>query len=58
MIFKLSLPNVEKKHSANKLFTECYIFAECFIFNNTESKIKHSAKSIFTKCRKPLGKNI
>jgi hypothetical protein len=26
VIFKLSLPSVEKKHSAKKLFTECYIF--------------------------------
>jgi hypothetical protein len=26
MIFKLSLPSVGKKHSAKKLFAECYIF--------------------------------
>jgi hypothetical protein len=63
VIFKLSLPSVEKKHSAKKLFAECYIFDTRQQISlpsvkrtlNKEtlyrvSKIKHSAKSFFAEC--------
>jgi hypothetical protein len=47
----LSLPSVEKKHSAKKLFAECYIFDigkevnSQFVESSTECK-KHSAKTL------------
>jgi hypothetical protein len=60
VIFKLPLPSVEKKHSANKLFAECHstksFFAECR--KNTRQNIWHSTKSQIPVVTGALGNNL